>query len=273
MASTLTSLSSCSPLFIAFWFRWWRMPAPRASPSTFTTVVVRSLQGENRQALQSMPPGATRGRTSLRAVMWPWGRASQGRGCCLMLNWFSPSIFHSYETNRPTHCRKLGKKRNRKEETSHSPPSSAPLSEPVVTSGSVSFQKSPYVCASCVRHRHVEVVSSWDDEGFPGGSDGKESACSAEDLDLIPGLGRSPGEGNDNSLQYSCLENPRGQRSLASYSPRGCKESDMTERLSTHTQLGWWCRFGPGSTFPPTHWYPMGTSLPVSRLHCISTEL
>jgi len=44
--------------------------------------------------------------------------------------------------------------------------------------------------------------------GFPGGSDGKESVCSAEDLDLIPGLGRSPGEGNGNPLQYSCLENP-----------------------------------------------------------------
>ena len=42
--------------------------------------------------------------------------------------------------------------------------------------------------------------------GFPGGSDGKESACNAGDLGLIPGLGRSPGEGNDNPLQYSCLE-------------------------------------------------------------------
>ena len=44
--------------------------------------------------------------------------------------------------------------------------------------------------------------------GFPGGSDGKESACSKGDLDLIPGLGRSPGGGNGNPLQYSCLENP-----------------------------------------------------------------
>ena len=44
--------------------------------------------------------------------------------------------------------------------------------------------------------------------GFPGGSDGKESACSAGDLGLIPGFGRSPGEGNGNPLQYSCLENP-----------------------------------------------------------------
>ena len=44
--------------------------------------------------------------------------------------------------------------------------------------------------------------------GFPGGSDGKMSAHNAGDLDLIPGLGRSPGEGNSNALQYSCLENP-----------------------------------------------------------------
>ena len=43
--------------------------------------------------------------------------------------------------------------------------------------------------------------------GFPGGSDGKESACNSGDLGLIPGLGRSPGEGNDYPLQYSGLEN------------------------------------------------------------------
>jgi len=44
--------------------------------------------------------------------------------------------------------------------------------------------------------------------GFPGGSDSKASACNAGDLGLIPGLGRSPGEGNGNPLQYSFLENP-----------------------------------------------------------------
>ena len=43
--------------------------------------------------------------------------------------------------------------------------------------------------------------------GLPGGSDSKESACNAGDLALIPGSARSPGEGNGNSLQYSCLEN------------------------------------------------------------------
>ena len=43
--------------------------------------------------------------------------------------------------------------------------------------------------------------------GFPGGSDGEESACNAGDQGSITGSGRSPGEGNGNALQYSCLEN------------------------------------------------------------------
>ena len=46
---------------------------------------------------------------------------------------------------------------------------------------------------------------------FPCGSDSKESACNAGDPDLIPGMGRSPGERNDNPLQYSCLENSMGR--------------------------------------------------------------
>ena len=45
-------------------------------------------------------------------------------------------------------------------------------------------------------------------ESFPGGSDGKASAYNVGDSVSIPGLGRSPGEGNGNPLQYSCLENP-----------------------------------------------------------------
>ena len=45
--------------------------------------------------------------------------------------------------------------------------------------------------------------------GFPGGSRGKESACSARDLGAIPGSGRPPGEGNSYPLHYSCLENPQ----------------------------------------------------------------
>ena len=70
--------------------------------------------------------------------------------------------------------------------------------------------------------------------GFPGGSDGKESACRAGDLVSTPGLGRSSGGGYGNLLQYSCLEKPHGQRSLADYSQWGCKKLDTTERLSIH---------------------------------------
>ena len=56
---------------------------------------------------------------------------------------------------------------------------------------------------------------------FPGGSDDKESSCNMGDLGSIPGLERSTGGEHGNTLQYSCLENPHGQRSLAGYSPWG----------------------------------------------------
>ena len=66
--------------------------------------------------------------------------------------------------------------------------------------------------------------------GFPGGPDGKESACNAGKLGLIPRLGRSLGGGNGSPLQYSCLKNvvDRGARQ-AIYSPWSHKESDTTE--------------------------------------------
>ena len=63
------------------------------------------------------------------------------------------------------------------------------------------------------------------------------NAGDARDTGSIPGLGRSPGEGCGNPLQYSCLENPHGQRSQVGYSPWGHKELDTTERLSTSTGL------------------------------------
>ena len=63
----------------------------------------------------------------------------------------------------------------------------------------------------------------------PGGSDSKESTCNEGDLGLIPELGRSPGGKHGNPFQYSCPENPHGQRSLLSYSPWGHKESDTTK--------------------------------------------
>ena len=65
--------------------------------------------------------------------------------------------------------------------------------------------------------------------GFPGGSVGEESTCNAGDLGSIPRLGRSSGGGHGNPLQYSCLENSHGQRSLVGYGPWACKELDTTE--------------------------------------------
>ena len=63
------------------------------------------------------------------------------------------------------------------------------------------------------------------ESGFPGSSAGKESTCNVGDLGSIPGLGRSPGEGNSYSLQYSGLENSMGY-------PWGREESDTTKQLS-----------------------------------------
>ena len=65
--------------------------------------------------------------------------------------------------------------------------------------------------------------------GFPGGSESKESACNVGDLGLIPELGRSPGGGHGNPLQYSCLENPMDRGALVGCSPWGHTEFDMTE--------------------------------------------
>ena len=62
-------------------------------------------------------------------------------------------------------------------------------------------------CSVIVHYSSVSqgIYIEW---GFPGGSDGKESAYNEGDLSSIPGSGRSPGEGNGYPLQYSCLENP-----------------------------------------------------------------
>ena len=77
----------------------------------------------------------------------------------------------------------------------------------------------------------TEIQTS--DDSFPGGSDSKESACNVGELGSIPRLGRSPGGRHKNPAQYSCLENPQGQRSLEGYSLSGRKELDTTEGLST----------------------------------------
>ena len=62
-----------------------------------------------------------------------------------------------------------------------------------------------FICICIYIHIQIHIHI----QGFPGGSDGKESTCNAGDLGSIPGSGRSPGEGHCNPLQYSCLENPK----------------------------------------------------------------
>ena len=75
--------------------------------------------------------------------------------------------------------------------------------------------------------------------GFPGVSDSKESAGNVEDLDSIPGLRRSPGEGAGNSLQYSCLENSmdRGAWQAAVWGRRVGHNSATDAHTHTHTSL------------------------------------
>ena len=74
---------------------------------------------------------------------------------------------------------------------------------------------------------HISII-----QGFPGSSAGKESTCNVGDPSSIPGSERSPGGGHGNPLQYSCQENPHGQRSLVGCSPWGHKELDVTGQLS-----------------------------------------
>ena len=74
--------------------------------------------------------------------------------------------------------------------------------------------------------------------GFPHSSVGKESACNAGDLALIPGLGRSPGEGNGNLLHYSCLENPMDRGAWWAAVHRVTQSRTRMKQLSTHAYIG-----------------------------------
>ena len=104
---------------------------------------------------------------------------------------------------------------------------------------SVFFKPKPELC----------VPIHWD---FPGGSVSKESAYNtgdAGDVSLIPGLGRSPREGNGNPRQYSCLETPHGQKSLQAIVHRVAKSQTQPKQLSPYTYIqprgGGSCRLFP----------------------------
>ena len=89
--------------------------------------------------------------------------------------------------------------------------------------------------------------------GFLGDSDVKESACSARDLGLIPGLGRSPGGGNGYPFQYSCLENSTDRQAWRTWGPWSRKKLDMTERLAiSRSSLKSWKGFISALLLPPT---------------------
>ena len=95
--------------------------------------------------------------------------------------------------------------------------------------------------------------------GFPGGSDSKESASNAGDPNSVSGLGRSPGGGHGNPLQYSCLENPKDRGAWQATVYGGGKESDKTEQLThtTHT-AGEKKKKGASSVrVPDLLWYPI----------------
>ena len=74
-------------------------------------------------------------------------------------------------------------------------------------------------------------------QGFPGGSEDKASACKAGDAGSIHGLGRSPGEGNGNPLQYSCLENPMDRGAWQATAHRVAKSrTQLSDFTHTHKQ-------------------------------------
>ena len=107
----------------------------------------------------------------------------------------------------------------------------------VISASGKQFREISIPSSSCIFSVAGEIAKTVSDSevilhilGFPGGSDCKESACNVEDPGLIPGSGRSLGEGHSYPFQYSCLENSTGLRNLVGYSPWGCKELETTEQ-------------------------------------------
>ena len=114
----------------------------------------------------------------------------------------------------------------------------------------------------------TQLCETMTPEGFPGVSDGKESACNVGGLGSIPGLGRSPGGGHGNPLQYSCLENPR-DRGAWRATIRG-KESDTTQWLNTAHEPAGCAPSCPSSLFlgplSPHHRNSVGPYFPLQYL-------
>ena len=82
-----------------------------------------------------------------------------------------------------------------------------------------------------------QILGEWTECGLSQWLSDKESACNAEDTGLIPGLGRSPGGGHGNRLQYSCLENPMARGAWWATVHRLTKSRTQLKRLSTHHKL------------------------------------
>ena len=113
------------------------------------------------------------------------------------------------------------------------------LPKPVASENLLHKAGSSAQCSVMTWRGEMDVGGRSKTEGVcvPGGSDSKESACSAGDLGSILRLGRSSGEGHGYLLQYSRLENPHGQRSLAGYSPWGLQR--VRHNWATFTLSGW----------------------------------
>ena len=99
--------------------------------------------------------------------------------------------------------------------------------------------------------------------GFPGGSDSKESALNAGNLGSLPGLGRSPGGGIGNPLQYSCLGNPMGRGAWKAAVHGVAKESGTTDQLKQQQQLKPVCLDNQNPTLlDPVSWSYMPALFP-----------
>ena len=130
---------------------------------------------------------------------------------------------------------------------------------PAPLPGTFSFQKLGVPRMFIWKHCHVERASQSSQDtckqspglssllfggwppggGLPWWPDGKDSACNAEDLGLIPGLGRSPGEGNGHPLQYSCLENSMDRGAWQAIVHGVAERYYWVSNMHTHTHTEW----------------------------------